>query len=172
MALSDERLAKEKNISVEQVRLLRQSRGTTNETLEQLPENAVRRAVRRLNYPDLPRARHAFRVAQAKSEDGHVPPNALGKALKELRAMRAKATGKLAIAGVPTERVVRPRGLIARTAGLSRTAWQWLGPGNIGGRTRGVVVHPTEHDRIWAASAGGGIWHTADAARTGSQSMT
>ena len=38
MSISDEDLAQARNIDVEQVRLLRQSRGTTNETLEALPD--------------------------------------------------------------------------------------------------------------------------------------
>lgn len=164
MAISDEELASAKNISVTQVMLLRQTRGTTNDTLDQVPEGAIRRAIRRLNYPDMPRARQEFRAAQARNDDGRIPPNALGKALKALRSLRAKAVArKPLVAGLPAERTILPRALIAApTAGLAQARWKWLGPGNIGGRTRSIVVHPAEHQKIWAASVGGGIWHTAD----------
>jgi photosystem II stability/assembly factor-like uncharacterized protein len=42
-------------------------------------------------------------------------------------------------------------------------AWTPLGPGNIGGRTRIVRFHPTNHDRLFAAGVSGGIWRSDDA---------
>ncbi len=40
--------------------------------------------------------------------------------------------------------------------------WDWLGPGNIGGRVRSILVHPTDPDILWAGSAGGGVWKTTN----------
>ncbi len=40
--------------------------------------------------------------------------------------------------------------------------WQWLGPGNIGGRVRAILTHPTAPNTLWAGSAGGGIWKTVN----------
>lgn len=40
--------------------------------------------------------------------------------------------------------------------------WQPLGPGNIGGRVRGLVVHPKDPNTIYAGSATGGVWKTTD----------
>ena len=37
-------------------------------------------------------------------------------------------------------------------------AWEPLGPGNIGGRTRVVRFHPKQPDTIFAAGVSGGIW--------------
>jgi photosystem II stability/assembly factor-like uncharacterized protein len=163
MALSNDDLAQRKNIPVELVAVLRRTRGATNETLNGLSDAAIRRAIRRINYPDMPRARQAFRAAQARNDDGRIPPNALGRALKQLRGLRSKIANKPRIAGLPTERIVQPRALIAaRTAGLAQTSWEWLGPGNIGGRTRSIVVHPGDPQKVWVGSVGGGIWHTAD----------
>jgi photosystem II stability/assembly factor-like uncharacterized protein len=34
--------------------------------------------------------------------------------------------------------------------------------GNIGGRTRAIVIHPDLPDRIWVASTGGGVWRSDD----------
>src|SRR5688500_8916993 len=113
MALSDEDLARRKNIAIGLVEVLRRTRGATNETLDGLSESAIRRAIRRVNYPDMPRARQAFRAAQARNDDGRIPPNALGRALKELRALRSKIANKPRIAGLPTARAVQPRALIA-----------------------------------------------------------
>src|SRR5688572_5711268 len=157
MAISDEDLAQRKNIAVELVTVLRRSRGATNETLNGLSETAIQRAIRRINYPDMPRARQAFRAAQARNDDGRIPPNALGRALKELRGLRTKVTKKPRVAGLPTERAVQPQALIAApTAGLAQTAWEWLGPGNVGGRTRSIIIQAADPEKIWVGSVGGG----------------
>ncbi|UCH14841.1 MAG: T9SS type A sorting domain-containing protein [Bacteroidales bacterium] len=46
--------------------------------------------------------------------------------------------------------------------------WVQRGPGNVGGRTRGLIVDPDDNtNKTWyAGSASGGIWKTADAGLT------
>lgn len=163
MAISEEELAAQRNITVEQVRLLRRSRGATNATLAKLPDGALKRALRRLNYPDMPLARQAFRLAQAKDDEGRLPRNALGRALTQLKTLRKKVA-RPRVAGVPTARSVAPAALIAQPvgAGIAPDGWVWLGPGNVGGRTRSLVVHPRQPELMWAGSVGGGVWHTRD----------
>ncbi len=46
--------------------------------------------------------------------------------------------------------------------------WESLGPGNVGGRTRGLVIHPTNSKIMWLGGATGGVWKTTD----GGQSWT
>ncbi|KZN58401.1 rhombosortase-dependent cadherin domain-containing protein [Pseudoalteromonas luteoviolacea] len=41
--------------------------------------------------------------------------------------------------------------------------WKELGPGNIGGRTRTLIIHPTNHDIMYTAGVAGGVWKTTDA---------
>jgi hypothetical protein len=41
-------------------------------------------------------------------------------------------------------------------------SWQHLGPGDIGGRTRSLVINPGDPSIMWAAGVGGGIWKTTD----------
>ncbi len=41
-------------------------------------------------------------------------------------------------------------------------AWQSLGPGNIGGRTRAILIHPVDPDIMYAAGVGGGIFKSLD----------
>ncbi|HVR39873.1 MAG TPA: hypothetical protein VMU84_12325 [Thermoanaerobaculia bacterium] len=43
------------------------------------------------------------------------------------------------------------------------TAWQFLGPGNIGGRTRVLVIDPTNANTMYAGAVSGGIFKTTDA---------
>ncbi|MEP7339367.1 MAG: BACON domain-containing carbohydrate-binding protein, partial [Acidobacteriota bacterium] len=39
-------------------------------------------------------------------------------------------------------------------------AWTSLGPGNVGGRTRALLVHPRNPDTMFAGAASGGVWRT------------
>ena len=47
-------------------------------------------------------------------------------------------------------------------AGITPGGWQWLGPGNIGGRVRAIIIHPTDPQIMWLGSVSGGIWKTID----------
>ncbi|MFF4060775.1 WD40/YVTN/BNR-like repeat-containing protein [Streptomyces sp. NPDC001668] len=165
MGISDEEVARAKNISVEQVKLLRETRGTTNETLESLSTGAIRKALRRLDFPDLPNARGLFRLQQERGDDGRVPAHPRGTAREQART-RLHAATQPETAGVPTGPHPAPgEHGVTPTAGLALARWKWLGPGNIGGRTLGIVIHPDHPERMWAASAGGGVWHTGDAGK-------
>jgi hypothetical protein len=48
----------------------------------------------------------------------------------------------------------------ARDANLG--GWQALGPGNIGGRTRSLLINPSDANTMYAGSVGGGVWKTSD----------
>ena len=47
-------------------------------------------------------------------------------------------------------------------ASLNTNNWEWLGPGNIGGRTRSIVLHPTQAGTIWVGGVGGGVWKSTN----------
>ncbi len=53
--------------------------------------------------------------------------------------------------GVPTWPALRALG-----------TWEPLGPGNIGGRTRSLIIHPTNPDIMYAGGVSGGVWKTVD----------
>jgi len=170
---AERRAAKAVGLTVGQVQLLQERRGLSLQALKQLPEKTLRRAVRRLDYPDLPRAREAFRLLQEKNESGVLPPNALPNALKQLDSTRARGTAMQArMAGIPTGLQVTPAALMAPTvmptAGLNpaHMGWSSLGPGNIGGRTRSIVPHPTLQNTMWVGSVGGGVWRTDNGGQT------
>jgi photosystem II stability/assembly factor-like uncharacterized protein len=143
---------------------LRRTRGLSLEGLREIPERALQRAVRRLDYPDLARAREAFRLRQARNDAGVVPPEAQAEALRQLDSTRTRNVAPPVVAGVPTGRDVPPPALVPGRAGLGAGtgAWLSLGPGNIGGRTRSIVIHPTTPRLMWVGSVGGGVWHTDD----------
>ncbi|HEX9732181.1 MAG TPA: hypothetical protein VGG06_09375 [Thermoanaerobaculia bacterium] len=57
-------------------------------------------------------------------------------------------------------RELTDRGRLAVKAELA--AWEHLGPGNIGGRTRAILIHPDKPRIRWAAGVSGGVWKTED----------
>lgn len=46
--------------------------------------------------------------------------------------------------------------------GTAVLSWTQLGPGNIGGRVRAIVVHPTDPDIVYLGSVSGGVWKTTN----------
>lgn len=44
--------------------------------------------------------------------------------------------------------------------------WNSLGPGNVGGRTRALLIHPRTPDIMFAGAASGGVWRTIDAGKS------
>lgn len=91
--------------------------------------------------PDQPIDAAMFRYQQRLSEDGTIPDNAI------IRAKRQR------------DDLIDPLGI---DGGVTPESWQWLGPGNIGGRIRPIVIHPGDPDIMWIGSASGGIWKTTD----------
>lgn len=81
------------------------------------------------------------RAFQRMNEDGTVPPNAIWKAKLERDAL-LEAQG-----GMPA---------------FDSTSWTALGPGNIGGRIRSILIHPTNTNTMWLGAVGGGVWKTTN----------
>ena len=72
--------------------------------------------------------------------------------------------------GLPIERYLAaqrharnmPRTSPAASPEATFGTWEALGPGNVGGRTRGLVVHPQNSKIMWLGGATGGVWKTTD----------
>jgi hypothetical protein len=70
---------------------------------------------------------------------------------------------------MPQYSAVEGRALPSRKALRTRPeqqlqgAWTFLGPGNVGGRTRVLVIHPTNPSTMYAAAISGGVWKSTDA---------
>jgi photosystem II stability/assembly factor-like uncharacterized protein len=187
---SDEEVAKQLSITLDQVRRLHTERGLSNEILLQLPAKARARALARLDEPrpDNPGEAAMFRMLQEKDEEGIIPQGAKIKAFQQLQALRLNVPGAAKVGGA--DKGIQPKGLVAGpapvytvagipvgplastvaatqandphmmfplNAGIQPGGWVWLGPGNIGGRTRSIVVHPNGFT-MWAGSVGGGVW--------------
>ena len=105
--------------------------------------------------PDQPDEAARFRRLQMQDEKGFIPPDGLEKARQHVALMKAaQQERRKARQGAPKS----PQEIEA--AGIAPDAWSWLGPGNIGGRIRSIVIHPTNTNTMWVGSVSGGIWRT------------
>jgi uncharacterized protein (TIGR03437 family) len=70
--------------------------------------------------------------------------------------------------GLPSLREQGPamRGNDAGFAPSVLQGWTPLGPGNVGGRTRALLIHPRNPDTMFAGAASGGVWRTTDGGKS------
>ena len=175
----DEDLALKRGFRPESLRDAQATTGLSNRELAGLGESSFRRLLLKLKTPNRAVARERFLRLALVNDRREVPARCLSRALAQLDEARARTPRDQRVAGVavglcPVRGATHPRvagagpGPLPAGAGISpsTTAWRHLGPGNIGGRTRGLVIHPTTPLTMWAGTAGGGIWRTDDGAAT------
>lgn len=51
-------------------------------------------------------------------------------------------------------------------AALAGNSWTSLGPGNVGGRTRSLVINPQDPNIMYAGAVTGGVWKSTDGGRS------
>ena len=105
-----------------------------------------------------PDARAAWERLRLQDEHGLIPPNALINAYEQKKAMpfHPEAWGEFLPGGATTQ------GIQPEIAGISPAIWSSIGPGNVGGRIRSIMIHPTIPDTMWVGSLGGGVWKTTN----------
>ena len=142
--MSDAQVATLRAISVATVKLLHTQRGLLNSEICEMPEALLKRAINKAHHPkpDHPGEAAAFRHLQQQDENGFVPADGLIKAKQHVDMMA---------------KLVQPL-----TGGINRNSWKWIGPGNIGGRIRSILIHPTNPNQMWVGSVAGGIWKTTN----------
>lgn len=94
--------------------------------------------------PDQPDAAAAFFVDQRVTE-GPIP---IAHLRHELDAVQARQAASL-----DGPSAMLPGGI---------TSWSALGPGNIGGRTRSILIDPTDPSVMYAGGVAGGVWKSTD----------
>ena len=107
-----------------------------------IPQNLQAQELDEDELYDNPSAREEWRFQMRRDENGIIPFGALNKAKRQLNNIRAKLPKPM-------------------DAGIS--GWEWLGPGNVGGRIRTILIHPTLPNLMWIGSVSGGIWRTDNA---------
>ena len=191
--LTDENVARKLSLPVETVRRLHTERGLTNAALLQLPKDKLTRALARLGpRPDHPQEAAVFRFMRKKDEKGQVTAPAIANSIAQVKKLQLRATtapgrdpacapgplglamrgGPATVAGIPVgpPSTINPPTamplLPLTVAGVGSNRWTWMGPGNIGGRTRSILVHPTDPATLWLGSVGGGVWKTSNGGAT------
>ena len=148
--LSDQDLAASRNISLVTLHKLRANRGLINDEVCSFPDKKLAKAIVKANNPrpDHPGEAIAFRRLQLQDENKFIPTDGLSKAATQVKAMRSFQA---------QTNTIKPF-----VAGIDKTSWTAIGPGNIGGRVRALVIHPTSPNTMWIGSVGGGIWKTTN----------
>ncbi len=102
---------------------------------------------------DDPEGAVAYRLRRMQDQRGRFDPNDLLRGIQQKKAM------------TPNPRVF---GGGLRTAGgnLNPAAWEELGPGNIGGRMRSILIDPANSNVIYLGAVSGGVWKTTTAGTT------
>jgi hypothetical protein len=116
-----------------------------------MPEAKLKRALYRVNNPkpDHPGDWAKQRRMQMQDENGRIPDNALVKAHEQLNAMLAAQQ-----AASPNQD--------PEVKAINKSNWAWIGPKNIGGRIRSILVHPNSPNTMYIGSVSGGIWKTTN----------
>jgi uncharacterized protein (TIGR03437 family) len=77
--------------------------------------------------------------------------------LRSFSAARTTPSG-----GVPTERYFTAKHHIDAMPAVALGNWDSLGPGSTGGRTRSLLIHPTNPSIMYAGAVSGGVWKTTN----------
>ncbi len=102
------------------------------------------------------------------------PPTFPGQADAYYRSKRRapRGTDTVELYRLAAERLGRmPRHSTGRRKALGAVAtevaaaWDFLGPGNVGGRSRALVIHPKRPKFMYAAGVSGGVWKTRNGGR-------
>ncbi len=151
----DAAVAAARGITLAELDRVRSLRGLSNEEVLTIRSAKLARAIRKTlpNQPDHPEEAMLYRESFLVDAAGVVDPAKVKLALEQAKAMPLNP-GLLPAFDKQT-------GVVQSTS-LDPNGWTWKGPGNIGGRTRSLVIHPTQTSRMWAGSVGGGIWYTSN----------
>jgi hypothetical protein len=118
----------------------------------------LQQMARQIEPEDQPQeAQEFFRLK--RSPDGISPISAQRylRAMRRARQMPQHSTPLDAM--LPSEEETRKTGEVSPEFFGS---WTQLGPGNIGGRTRALVINPTTPTTMYAGGVAGGVWRTTD----------
>lgn len=165
LSQTDPDVARQLGITVQQLHGLRDQYSLTNDELLNLSGNQLQILLTDLQHPGYQRHQreYEFRALKMMDEHGHIPPDGLIRALEHTH--RHIKTDSDLTPGQPDPSTNEPTfGDVGPLfAGLQTNAWTWLGPGNIGGRVRAILPHPTDPNTLWCGGVDGGIWKTINA---------
>jgi photosystem II stability/assembly factor-like uncharacterized protein len=143
--LTDQFLAERLGVSVKQLERLKKSKNISNEQICNMSSYKLVRALTKSKKEkrfDKPNEWARLRAMQQASDNRRVKPDGYIRASEQRRAVLLEQKPQV--------------------GGISSAEWTFIGPGNIGGRTRSIIVHPKTPDTMWLGSVSGGIWKTTN----------
>ncbi len=155
--LNDEAVAAARGITVAEVRRVADVRNVTRAEILVMQSGKLARAIQK-TAADAPIAGYPeeylqWRESFYRDDQGIVVPVRMQAAREAARKLplnpRILPAVQKGVGGQPDTLV-------------SSADWTWRGPGNIGGRTRSLVIHPTQTNRLWLGSVGGGLWYSSN----------
>src|SRR3954468_7825766 len=111
-------------------------------------------------------------LAQRLPKDAtELPMERYFEAKEKMKDMQRYSTAEGAALSSENETGETDDAILSRTTGQSLSAgstggvlgtWQALGPGNVGGRTRAIIIDPVTPNTMYAAGVAGGVWKTTN----------
>jgi photosystem II stability/assembly factor-like uncharacterized protein len=162
--LNDPQLAHKVGITVQQLHSLRAASGLSDDQILALTTLQLQAYLQDITgHPGVDKhaAQQNFTALRMMDEHGQVPPDGL------LRAIEHRRHGTQAadlLPGVLDPSTNSPSFGIPgpMLAGIQTNGWTWLGPGNIGGRVRSILIHPVQTNILWCGGVDGGIWKSTN----------
>ncbi|MEA2560709.1 MAG: hypothetical protein QOH06_2213 [Acidobacteriota bacterium] len=110
---------------------------------------------------DYPHGGHDFfRLRRAPVGKLAIPVDLYFEAMRRMRVMRGHSLRRGDF--LPSREELVGRGISYAAADETLGAWSPLGPGNVGGRTRALIVDPKSPKTLFAGGVAGGVWKTTD----------
>ena len=161
--ITDPVLAVKLGLTVQQIHSLEDALGWTDADLLTVLPTQLQTLAFDLDHPGLDKHMEAlkFRALRMMDEHGNVPPDGLMHAIDQRNHVGQDADLFPVPPGNPGPgtNIGSPGPL---TAGIATNTWTWLGPGNIGGRVRSILVHPTLTNIFWCGGVDGGVWKSTN----------
>lgn len=84
--------------------------------------------------------------------------------LRDIKMMKDPALGYVPSSRLLAAKNYKDQLMQQPNAPISGTSWKELGPNNLGGRSRAIMVDPNDvsGNTLWAGSVGGGLWKTTN----------
>jgi hypothetical protein len=117
-------------------------------------QKKMAKGAKRFDEPD--EAAEFHRLKRAPRGVGPIPVERYLKAQAHLREMKQHSFAWNTF--LPSEKELGER----EQRSLATGAWTALGPGNIGGRTRAMVINSINPNTMYAAGVAGGVWKTTN----------
>lgn len=163
---TDQEIIRHRGLKPEQIDGLHKKFSLSNREIAKLPPATLRNMLWQIAHPnvDLHAAALRFRLMKLRDEHGQIPTNAWLAAAQQRTQIISRSRPGDVMALFPSSQASAGGGspLSPNVAGIESSGWTWLGPGNIGGRVRSILVHPTTNSIMWAGGVDGGVWKTTN----------